>query len=78
MTANNRVDLPQDRCECLAPSVVEGSGMCQVCLGNIGVTDIDALIKGHLDSEVCYSTENNNQGICTKGELEYIRVLDGV
>lgn len=29
------VNLKQDRCECLVPSMVDGSILCQYCLGNL-------------------------------------------
>jgi hypothetical protein len=35
MTANNRVNLPQDMCECHIPNRVDGSVGCQYCLGNL-------------------------------------------
>lgn len=31
----NRVDLPQDRCDCSEPAKVGGSVICHRCLGNL-------------------------------------------
>lgn len=49
----------------------------------VGVSDLDTFIKADLNSDVVFSMEINSpdanrQGFCTKGELEYIEVLDGV